>query len=88
MSCGEFLRVDDHLQLVVAAADEVGAGDAFHPLKTAFDFVFGHPSHRFDVDVRWHEMSDLRVFLGEFVESEELQICGAAAEYPLELVGL
>ena len=87
LACREFLGVDDHLQLIVATANKVGAGDAFNTLQPAFDFVLGHPPHRLDVDRRRHEMSDLGVLLGKFVEAEELEVWRATGENPLEIGG-
>ena len=84
---GELLRVDDHLELIIAAANQVGARHPLDPLQPAFDLVFRHPPHRLDVD-RWrHQVSELGMLLDDFVEAEELEVGAPPDQHSLKLLG-
>ena len=49
---GELLGIDDHLQLVLQPADDIGVRDSLDPLERRFDVVFGEPSHPQNIDLR------------------------------------
>ena len=56
---GQQLRIDDHLQFVLAATDEVGPGHAVHPFEPGLDLVLRQPLDRLDVDRGGHQRGDL-----------------------------
>ena len=82
---GEQLRIDDHLELVLAAAHEVGARDAVHPLEPALDVVLGHAADRLDVDGGRGECGEFGVRGGELPDPEHRQVGRAGLEHAIEV---
>jgi hypothetical protein len=81
---GQPLGIDDHLQLVLPPADEVGPRDAVDPLEPGFDLVFGKPLDSLDIDDRRHEAGELRVFGDELPEPVEPEVGRAGRGDPVE----
>ena len=65
---GELLGIDDHLQLVLQPANDIGVRDPFDSLKRRFNVVFRESPHRQNIDLR-EQRSRFRMLRNDLLQA-------------------